>query len=71
MRWPEDNQAYTMAITYGLLPPKKIHRKGSSQMDHGKYEPDRLLAAESRTMVLASFFDKTNILVRYTPEDLP
>lgn len=60
-------QAHILAIDYGLLPPAKCHATGGSQVVEGKFEPDHTPLAETRCMVLAHWYDHTNILVQYNP----
>jgi len=65
-----DQEAFCLANTYGLNPPRKRGPARLRLQDTGKYEPDHLYAGETRTMVLASFVDKTNILIKYAPAEL-
>ena len=66
-----DKEAYCLANTYGFNPPRKVGPARLRIQDTGKYEPDHLYNGVTRTMVLASWLDKTNILIKYTPADLP
>jgi len=52
-------QAHILAIDYNLMP-----------MAAGKCEPDRHQRAASRFMILAHWFDATNILVKYKQSEL-
>jgi hypothetical protein len=65
-----NEQAFCLANTYGFCPPRKIGPARLRIQDTGKYEPDHFPTATTRTMVLASWVDKTNILVKYTPAEL-
>lgn len=65
-----DREAFCLATTYGFNPPHKKNPARLRIVDTGKYEPDHNLFAATRTMVLASYIDETNILIKYTPEDL-
>lgn len=65
-----DIEAQKLAIEYNLLPEVKCHATGGSQIVEGKYEPDHNCGAESRCMVLAHWFDATNVIVKYTPTEL-
>jgi len=70
MTFRNDVQAFCLANTYGFNPPRKVNPARNRTVNTGKYEPDRNDEAASRTMVLASFVDKTNILIKYTPAEL-
>jgi hypothetical protein len=65
-----DQEAFVLANTYGFNPPRKVNPARLRIVDTGKYEPDHDYTAVTRCMVLASFVDKTNILVKYTPAEL-
>ena len=56
----DDRQAYILARQMSFLPS-----------DSGKYEPDNTPADPTRTMILADWKDHTNILIKYTPAELP
>jgi len=60
MTYKNDKEAYDLAVTYGLLPVPK-----------GKYEPDPTPSAETRCIVLAHWKGACNLLVLYTPAELP
>jgi len=70
MSFVNDNEAFCLANTYNLTPPRAINPCRNRRTSAGKYEPDRKEFEETRTMVLAHWFDKTNILVKYTPAEL-
>lgn len=70
MGYINDREAYCLANTYGFNPPRKKNPARLRIQDTGKYEPDHTPAATTRCMVLASFIDKTNILIKYAPADL-
>lgn len=64
------DEAYILANTYGFNPPRKRGPARLRIVDTGKFEPDHNYAGETRTMVLASWVDKTNILIKYVPAEL-
>jgi hypothetical protein len=66
-----DNEAYILAKQYNLSPPRKVYPERTRRLDHGKYEADGTPLAETRSMVLANWFDKTNIIIQYKPAELP
>lgn len=70
MSFTNDKEAFCLANTYGFNPPRKTNPARLRLQNTGKYEPDRNIGAVTRTIVLASFIDKTNILIKYTPADL-
>jgi len=65
-----NTQAYILARLYNFLPAQKRDGKASITVDQGKYEPDGQPAAETRTMVLASYIGRSNLLIKYRPADL-
>jgi len=71
MGYVNDHEAYTLANTYGLNPPRKVGPARLRRTDAGKFEPDHNETAETRCMVLAHWLDKTNIIVQYKPAELP
>jgi hypothetical protein len=70
MGYTNDSQAFCLANTYGFNPPLKVNPARNRTTDAGKYEPDHTPVAASRCMLLAHWFDKTNVLIKYTPADL-
>jgi len=50
---------YILAIGYAL-----------NNLPDGKYEPDHRTGESLRTLLLANWRDKTNILVQYHPDEL-
>ena len=70
MSFQNDREAFCLANTYNLSPPRKKNPARLRLVDPGKYEPDHTPTAASRCMVLASYIDKTNVIVQYTVEDL-
>lgn len=70
MSFQNDSEAFCLANTYGFNPPKKTNPAKLRIANTGKYEPDHNPGATTRTIVLASFIDKTNILIKYTPTEL-
>jgi hypothetical protein len=70
MGYKNDTEAFILANTYGFNPPRKRNPARLRIVDTGKYEPDHNAFAETRTIVLASWVDKTNILIQYTPAEL-
>lgn len=71
MSYANDKEAYILARTYNFLPQQKAAGRGPAALDNGKYEPDQNEGAASRTMVLASYSSRCNLLIRYTPSELP
>jgi len=67
---PSGDEAHTLANVYGFNPPRKERGGRLRYQNTGKFEPDRRLGEETRSMILASYLDKTNILVQYRPADL-
>lgn len=70
MSYQNDKEAYCLANTYNLNPPRIISPVRKRQLDAGKYEPDHFEAAETRCMVLAHWKDHTNVIVQYRPAEL-
>lgn len=66
----DDKEAFILANTYNMSPPRKVGPARLRIQDAGKYEPDCKGNAETRTMTLAHWMDKTNILVQYNPAEL-
>lgn len=71
MSFADDTEAFVLANLYGFNPPRKIGPARNRTQNTGKFEPDHLEGEETRTMVLASFVDATNILIKYHPDELP
>lgn len=65
MSYKNDKEAYCLGIQYALLPAAKCHATGGSQVVEGKYEPDHDQTSNPRCVVLAHWYDHTNVLVRY------
>ena len=65
-----DKEAYKLAKTYNLLPDQKRAGRGPTGVDAGKYEPDLNPDAASRTIVIASYIGRCNLLIRYSPAEL-
>jgi hypothetical protein len=65
-----DIEAFCLANTYGFNPPRKTNPARLRIQNTGKYEPDHVPEASTRTMVLAHWIDKTNILIKYNPAEL-
>jgi len=70
MSYKNDKEAFILANTYGLCPPRAVYPARSRRINTGKYEPDHNEAAATRCMTLAHWFDKTNILIQYKPDEL-
>ena len=70
MSWENNRQAYCLASTYGLSPPRAVSPVRRRPIESGKFEPDHAPLAENRCMVIANWFDKTNVLVLYEPQNL-
>jgi hypothetical protein len=70
MSYVNDREAYILANTYGLNPPKKAGPARLRLQNTGKFEPDRRPYQPTRSMVLASWVDTTNIIVQYHPTEL-
>lgn len=58
--------AYTLATTYGFSPPRKVGPARLRQTNAGKYESVGVVFGE-RCFLLAHWFDKTNILIKFDP----
>jgi len=71
MSYTNDKEAFTLARTYNLLPPRQTGPARIHRIDTGKYEPDLDEESPTRCMVLAHWIDHTNILVQYHPAELP
>ena len=65
-----NQQAYILARVYNFLPPQRTDGKATITVDAGKYEPDNQPEAETRTMILASYIGRCNLLIKYKPADL-
>jgi hypothetical protein len=65
-----DAQAFCLANTYGFNPPRVTNPRYKRLLDTGKYEPDHNEGAASRTIILAHWQDKTNLMIKYNPSDL-
>ncbi len=65
-----NQQAYILARVYNFLPVQRTDGKATITVDAGKYEPDNNPSAETRTMVLASYIGRCNLLIKYRPADL-
>jgi hypothetical protein len=70
MSYTNDTEAFCLANTYNLVPPRITQPVRSKNLDSGKYEPDHTPEADSRCMVLAHWIDHTNIIVQYEPGSL-
>ena len=68
---PNMTEAFALTQTLNISPPRATYKASNRITNSGKFEPDHNIGAASRTMVLAHWFDKTNILIKYTPADLP
>lgn len=65
-----DIESSKLAIDYNLLPAVKCHATGGSQIVEGKYHPGCFPCAEGRYMILAHWFDHSNVTVKYNPSEL-
>jgi len=65
-----NQQAYILARVYNFLPPQRTDGKATITVDAGKYEPDNNPSAETRTMILASYIGRCNLLIKYKPAEL-
>lgn len=70
MSYTNDREAYCLANTYNLSPPRAVWPARARATNSGKYEPDLNESAETRCMVLAHFADATNIIIQYKPAEL-
>jgi hypothetical protein len=68
MNYQNDKQAFCLGIQYNFMPAAKCHATGGSQVVDGKYEPDCRGSEPTRTMILAHWYDHTNILIQYNTE---
>lgn len=64
------DEAFILANKYGLNPPRLARGGRHRTQNTGKFEPDHAHGAATRTIVLASYIDKTNILIKYEPANL-
>jgi len=70
MSYQNDSEAFCLANTYNLMPPRMLNQAYLRVPYTGKFEPDATPTANSRCMVLAQCNDKTNCIVKYTVADL-
>lgn len=70
MEYQNNSQAFVLAETYNLVPPRQIAPARKHILDPGKYEPDNKEGETTRCMTLAHWIDSTNILIQYRPADL-
>lgn len=70
MSFANDREAFILANTYGFLPPSLANKARERKQYTGKYEPDHNEGAASRCITLASYKDKSNLLIKYAPADL-
>lgn len=61
----QNSVAYKLAVSYGLNPPKQSTPVYRRIPNTGKYEPEYVEGADEQCIILASYVDKTNILVKY------
>jgi hypothetical protein len=66
----DNYEAYVLAKVYGLLPPQPCYRARWRNTNTGKFEADKKAGESSRCMLLASYVDKTNVLIKYNPAEL-
>lgn len=64
------SEAYTIAVTYGFCPPRKVGPARLRIQNTGKFEPDADESAATRVLLVANWTDKTNMLIQYTPAEL-
>ena len=65
---PSSAEAFVLGIAFGFLPAVKCHATGGHQVVDGKFEPDHFPTAAIRDMVLAHWYDHTNVIVQYDPD---
>lgn len=65
-----DAESYILAKVYNFLPDQIKGGRGPRAVEAGKYEPDNNAGESSRTIVLASFTGRCNLLIKYNPSDL-
>lgn len=70
MGYKNDLQAYILCSAYGFNPPICLGPRKNFALDTGKYEPDHNEDAETRCMVLAHWYNNTNIQVKYNASEL-
>lgn len=70
MSFQNDTEAHILAVSYAFNPGHAVYPARIRNTNSGKYEPDRNDTEHSRTIVLAHYADKTNILIKYTPCEL-
>jgi hypothetical protein len=70
MSYVNDAEAFCLANTYNLSPPRATNPRRLRNVNAGKYEPDHNESAETRCMTLAHWQDKTNVIIQYAPLEL-
>lgn len=63
-------EAFTLANTYGFSLPRSVSPARTRSQAAGKFEPDRREGESVRSMKIAHWFDKTNIIIQYHPAEL-
>ena len=66
----QNARAYKLSEMYGLNPAKQLNKGNKNLYNNGKYEPDWSSSGDTITYLLAHPFDKTNVLVRFNPDEL-
>jgi hypothetical protein len=62
-----DYQAYVLSEVLNFAPQPQAWTTGGLQVVEVKYEPDHNEFGLERHMVLAHWFDKTNVIISYSP----
>ena len=71
MNYYTDHQAFILANTYALNPPRKVGPARLRIENTGQYESDGHPEHVERFMRLCSWVDHTNVLVKYNSDELP
>jgi hypothetical protein len=63
-------ESYIIANVYNFCPGRVVGACRPGTSAGGKYEPDLHPGAEERVMLFANWTDKTNVLIKYRPDEL-
>jgi hypothetical protein len=68
MPYQDAREAFCLANTYGLTPPRAVYPSRIRLTNTGKYEFDYNDVTGTHQLILAHYNDKTNILLEYNPD---
>jgi hypothetical protein len=68
--YQNDYENWILQFVYNFSPKRFAHAINKPNFELGKYESDHTPEAEIRWMILAHWFDKTNVLIQYKPSEL-